>query len=141
MRAAKSETLSLLYADTSSTRSWLNACRTPNSNRIDLPKSRSRPTTSFVFVNDRSLLIPVMSVVNSGDCTWCEYDRRKPVCSVIGNETRRRGEMRLWPTAGVNVRDRELAYAVSSDALSGFHSAGPADEMKSGVLGNSALLL
>src|SRR6185503_14056665 len=113
----------------------------PNSNRIDLPKSRSRPTMSFVFVNERSLLMPDASVVNSGDCTWCEYDRRKPVCSVIGNETRSRGEMRLCPTPAVKVRDSELAYAVSSVALAGFHIAGPADEMNSGVLGNSALEL
>ena len=68
-RAAKSDTLSLLYADTSSTKSWLNECRTPNSNRMDFPKFRSRPAMSLVFVNDRSLLMPVISVVNSGDCT------------------------------------------------------------------------
>src|ERR1041384_6175273 len=69
IRAAKSDSLSLLYAATSSTMSLLNECRTPNSNRIVLPKSRSRPNTSFELVNDRSLLMPVSSVVNSGVCT------------------------------------------------------------------------
>jgi len=37
IRPVTSETLSLLYAEMSRTRSLLNACRTPNSNRIERP--------------------------------------------------------------------------------------------------------
>src|SRR2546428_1283174 len=55
IRYAGSDTKSLLYAETSSTRSGLNACRTANSNMIVLPNVMSRPNASLVLVNDRSL--------------------------------------------------------------------------------------
>jgi len=82
-----------------------------------LPKLRSRPAISFVFVNDRSLLMPVISVVNSGDCTWCEYESRNAVCSVIGT-THAAAANRVMATPRVNVLAIEFAYAVSLAALS-----------------------
>src|SRR5882762_3210756 len=140
-RAAKSETLSLLYADTSSTRSWLNACRTPNSNRIDLPKSTSRPNVSFVLVNEKSLLMPDPNVLKSGVCTWCEYDSRKPVASVTGNDTRKRGEIVWCPIEGTKmfVSASICAYTASSVAAAGFQPGWV--KMRPGVRGNSVWLL
>src|SRR5262249_33148973 len=93
IRYVRSETLSLLYAETSSTRSGLKAWRTANSNWTDLPNVTSRPNWSFVLVNDRSLFTPESSVRKSGVCTWCEYDRWKSVFSDTGNPTSRRGEI------------------------------------------------
>ena len=57
-----------------------------------LPNRTSRPNVSFVFVKNRSLLLPDSRVVNSGVCTWCEYESRNPVFSVTGNDTRSRGD-------------------------------------------------
>ena len=99
----------MLYAATSSTRSGLKACRTPNSNRIDLPKPTSRPKASFVLVNDRSLFEPESSVLKSGVWTCCEYESRKSVFSVIGNDTRRCGEIVWCASAGVKTAASEAA--------------------------------
>ena len=75
--------------------------------------------------------------MNSGVCTWCEYDSRKPVFSVTGNDTRSRGDNAPWWVDGTMTRDSELAYAVSLVAASGFHAG--LLEMNAGVLANSAL--
>src|SRR5437867_9446449 len=102
-----------------------------------LPNFRSRPNTSLVFVNDRSLLTPVIRVVNSGVCTWWEEDSRKPVFSVTGNDTRNRGDSARCPVDGTITRPSELAYAVSLVAALTLQPG--LLEMNPGVLENSAL--
>ena len=77
--------------------------------------------------------------MKSGVCTWCAYDRRKPVLSVTGNDTRRRGDRVRWSCDGVNTRASELVYAVSFVSASEFQPG--SREMKPGVFENSALAL
>ena len=82
----------------------------------------SRPNWSFVFVNTRSLFVPESTVVRFGVCTWCEYDSRKSVFSVIGNDTRTVGA-RVWcPTDGENTRASEESYAASLVPAASLHA-------------------
>jgi len=47
-----------------------------------------------VFVKDASAFARCAIRLKSGICACWEYDRRKPVLSVTGNDTRRLGETR-----------------------------------------------
>src|SRR3989454_6453253 len=56
----------------------------------------------------RSTLFPYTTLfrsVKSGVCTWCAYDRRKPVLSVTGNDTRKRGDRVRWSCDGVRSEE------------------------------------
>ena len=96
----------------------------------------SDPKKSFVFVNDRSLFVPLNSVLNSGVFTWCAYDRRNPVCSVMGNETLSRGANAVCVLAGVKTRAIDTASESAFVAASLLHSG--LVEIRPGEFGNNA---